>query len=195
METTAIVILAAGSGSRMGATKQLLPFGGQPLVRHAARIALASGARPVWVVVGHDAARVRAALDGEPVSVVENPDWQQGMGTSIRAGIGALADAGVDAAILMLADQPMLTGGILGRLIAVRAETRAPVVASAYSGTVGVPVLFGRERFPRLLALGNGEGCKGCILAEGPDAILVPCAEAGVDVDTPEDYGRLGSRV
>jgi molybdenum cofactor cytidylyltransferase len=192
---TGVIVLAAGSGSRMGTTKQLLPFRGQPLVRHAVRIALASSARPVVVVVGHAATEIRAALEGEPVEVVENPDWRDGMGTSIRRGIAALADRGLDAAILMLADQPLLTGAILDRLAAVRAASRAPVVASSYAGTVGVPVLFGRERFARLSALENGEGCKGCIVEEGPDAVRIPCPEAEADVDTPEDYGRLGNPV
>lgn len=189
---TAVVVLAAGAGSRMGTTKQLLPFRGRPLVRHAARIAVSSGARRVVVVLGHEAAAVGAAVGDEPVHLVGNPDWPQGMGTSIRAGLAAVADDALDAVVLMLADQPLLDGAVLERLMAERARTGAAVVASAYAGTVGVPVLFGHERFARLLALEDGEGCKGCIVEEGPDAVRIPCPEAAVDLDTPEDYGRLG---
>lgn len=187
----AVVLLAAGSSSRMGAPKQLLAYQGKPLIRYAVETAVASGCGHVIVVLGANAEPIRAALDGLPVSVVENPDWAGGMGTSIRSGITRAEELGLDGAILALADQPLITAAILARLIEEHLQTGQPIVSSQYAGTVGVPVFFAKSHFGQLLALAPDQGCKGVILRNGDQALRIDCPEAEADIDTPDDYGRL----
>lgn len=191
MANVGIVMLAAGNSSRMGRPKQLLDFGGMPLIRHTAAAAVASGCSPVLVVAGDAAEEIRDALEGLPVTVVPNVDWPGGMGTSIRAGIDALAAYPVDAVILTLGDQPMLTPAIYAERVDAHRRTGKPIVTSEYAGTVGVPVLFSSEYFASLQALAPGQGCKGVILANAEHALRIPCPEAEADIDTPEDYARV----
>lgn len=178
----------------MGAAKQLLEFRGKPMLRHAAETAQRSGCDPVIVVLGAHERECRAALAGLPVEIVVNERWPEGMGTSIQAGLRAIADRDAGGAILALADQPFVTPGFLSGLIARHAESGKPIVASQYSGTAGVPVFFARSAFPLLLALQPNQGCKGAILGNPADALLVDCPEAAVDIDTPEDYARASSQ-
>ena len=187
------VLLAAGGSSRMGTAKQLLDYQGKPLVRHAAEVALASICGRVIVVLGCRSGEIRPALEGLPVAILENADWEGGMGTSIRAGIEVAKRESLDGVVLALADQPLVTPAILDRLARTHLETGRPIVASQYAGTVGVPVFFARSYFPHLLGLQPAQGCKGVILAHAGDAIRLDCPEAEVDVDTPEDYGRVGA--
>jgi molybdenum cofactor cytidylyltransferase len=192
--STAIILLAAGNSTRMGSPKQLLDFRGKPLLRHAVETALATGCGRVVVVLGAGAESLRSVLDGLDVDVVINPRWAEGMGTSIQTGLNALAGTDLRGAILALADQPFVTSQSLLRLITGHRATGKPIIASRYSGTVGVPVFFARAAFPSLLALEPNQGCKGVILEFGDQAQLVDCPEAAMDVDTPEDYSRAISR-
>jgi molybdenum cofactor cytidylyltransferase len=185
---SALVLLAAGNSTRMGAPKQLLDFGGKPLLRHAAEVALSAGCDPVIVVLGARGQELRQALAGTPVEVVLNQRWADGMGTSIQAGVRALEHREVSGAILALADQPFITADFLRGLAEKSVETGRPIVASLYSGTAGVPVFFAREAFPMLMKLEPEQGCKGVILGHPADSLLVDCPEAAIDIDTPEDY-------
>ena len=181
------VVLAAGGSRRMGRPKQLLPYRGRSLLRHAAEAALATPCRPVAVVLGAAAALAEAELAGLPVDAVRNPRWADGIGTSIRAGIAALGAA--DAAIILLADQPLLGPAALLALLERFAQDRPDAVASEYAGTLGVPALFARSLFPALLSLADDEGAKRVILAG--NAARVPFPDGAIDVDTPADYQRL----
>ena len=189
MKQFGIVMLAAGSSSRMGSPKQLLDYGGIPLLRHAADVALRSVCYGnVTVVLGSHAGDLRPALANLPVTIVENPHWEQGMGTSIHCGVAFADAAGLDGVILALADQPLVTPESLDRLIHLHCETGRPIVAARYAGTVGVPVFFAREYFSKLLALKPQQGCKGVILSHAENAFCVDCPEAEIDIDTPQDY-------
>jgi molybdenum cofactor cytidylyltransferase len=188
---TGLVLLAAGSSSRMGTPKQLLDFDGKPLIRHAAEVALASGCNPVVVVLGSRSPEIRTAIADLDLVIKDNPDWQQGMGTSIHAGVEMLDDQQVDGLILALADQPEITAPALKNLAATHFATGQPIVASQYADTVGVPVYFSREFFPHLLALKPDQGCKALILSNAEKTIRLACPEAEADIDTPEDYERL----
>src|SRR5437016_3635961 len=152
-----VVILAAGASTRMGVPKQLLAFRGRSLLRRAAEEALASGCHPVVVVLGAYAQRLQEEIRGLPVRVVVNARWPEGMGTSVRAGIEALAaGAGADeveAAVLAVYDQPLFSARIVRELIAGHQRTGSPIVAAAYEGTRGVPALFSRSLFPELITL------------------------------------------
>ncbi len=185
---TGLILLAAGASTRMGQPKQLMPYRGVPMVRHAATVALASSCRPVIVVTGANAEAVGAALDGLPVTIVFNAEWEGGMGTSISAGLRALPGE-ADGAVLALADQPLITSEIYDSLLS---EPECDIVAARYAGTVGVPVLFLRRYFDDLLALPASQGCKGVILSHREVCRFVDCPEAEMDVDTPEGYRRVG---
>ena len=187
---TAAILLAAGNSTRMGALKQLLDFQGRPLVRHAVESLQSAGCDPVIVVLGAREEEIRPALGGLPVEIAVNERWQEGMGTSIQAGLRALGDRNVSGAILALSDQPFVAPEFLSGLVARHCESGMQIVASRYSGTTGVPAFFAREAFPLLMALKPDQGCKGVILVRPAGALLVDCPEAAMDIDTPEDYKR-----
>jgi molybdenum cofactor cytidylyltransferase len=187
---TALILLAAGNSTRMGAPKQLLDFGGRPLLRHAVETAQAAGCGPVIVVLGANEQEIRACLAGLPVEIVVNERWPEGMGTSIQTGLRALENKDVSGAILALCDQPFVSSGFLAGLAAKHNETGRAIVAAQYAGTAGVPVFFAREAFPLLMVLKPDQGCKGVILGHPADALLLDCPEAAIDIDTPEDYAR-----
>ena len=177
----------------MGSAKQLLDFGGKPLLRHAVESAQASGCDPVIVVLGANEYEIRPALAGLNVEIVVNERWAEGMGTSIQTGLRALENRDIDGAILALSDQPFVTSDFLSGLVKSHRRSGRAIVAAQYSGTAGVPVFFAREAFPLLMALKPDQGCKGVILGHPGEALLVDCPEAAMDIDTPEDYARAMS--
>ncbi|MCX6602694.1 MAG: nucleotidyltransferase family protein [Acidobacteria bacterium] len=191
MDKFGIIILAAGSASRMGQPKQLLDFHGMPLIRHAVVEALAVGCHPVIVVCGAIVDPIRQALAGLAVEIAVNPQWEQGMGTSIQTGLRHLESFAVDGMILALADQPLVGRASYQKLLATQRETGSPIVSSHYADTVGVPVLFAPEYFPHLMALAPAQGCKGVIQAHRSHATLVDCPDATADIDTHDDYERV----
>ena len=187
------VILAAGSSSRMGTPKQTLQFQGNSLLRHATLAALGAGCFPVVVVTGANAELCRSELDGLEVSEVFNPDWETGMASSVRAGIERLAgiDANVDAAVLLLCDQPHVTAEVIAGLVAAHEATGKTVVASSYGEGFGVPALFNRTLFTELTQLQGVSGAKEIIKRHASDAHFLPFPEGVVDVDTPDDFASL----
>jgi molybdenum cofactor cytidylyltransferase len=191
----AAIILAAGGSRRLGTPKQLLCIDGESLVRRAARVALASRCRAVFVVLGAHAAAVGAELDGLPLGRVTNRAWREGMGSSIRAGIASVArDRSFDAALLLLADQPGVTAALIDRLANELDAGDADLVACTYAGTVGAPALFARRYFPALQALRGDRGAKSVLLAHADAVVQVPFPAAALDVDTHADSRRLTRR-
>jgi len=190
---TGLILLAAGGSSRLGRPKQLLLYQGRTLLRRAAETALASQCRPAVVVLGAQADRLRAALAGLEVLIADNPDWEQGMGSSVRAGLGALEASAPDTAgvVLMLCDQPLITAASLDSLIQSHVDTGAPLVASEYGGTRGVPAFFSRALFPDLRALKGEQGAKAVLAAHAHEAATLPLPVGVWDVDTDMDYERL----
>jgi molybdenum cofactor cytidylyltransferase len=188
----AAVILAAGASSRMGRPKQLLDWGGTPLVRLAAETALAARLDPAIVVVGAARAAVAAALAGLSLRIVDNPAYAEGQSTSLRAGVAALGPE-VGAAVVLLGDQPFVTAGMIARIVADWRTSGKPIVAPLYAGKRGNPVLFARTIFPELLRIQGDQGARG-VLASDPSRVqLVPFDDPRplADIDTPEDYDRL----
>lgn len=195
----AIIVLAAGASSRMGVPKQLLMFEGETLLRRSVRVALETRARAVVVVLGADADAMREEINVPGALTVVNQSWAAGMSSSIRCGLGrALAATESDeleAAILMLCDQPFVTSKVIRRLVNAYRKGRALLVASAYAAggekTLGVPALFSRALFPELMALDGAEGARGIIARHRAEAASVRVPEAAFDVDTPADYRAL----
>lgn len=169
MHVTA-VILAAGSSTRFGSAKQLALFEGETLVDRAVRVASEVADRVIVVV--------QPGALPDVVGRVENPSFAEGIASSIRAGVRA---AGETRVLLMLCDQPLITASHLRALLAVD----APVVATGYGGTAGVPAVFAPEVVPELLALEGDRGAKSVIVSH--EAAVVPFEPAAVDVDRPED--------
>jgi molybdenum cofactor cytidylyltransferase len=185
----AAVVLAAGRSTRMGGPNKLLAdIARRPLVRIAAEEALASRAKPVIVVTGHQREQVETALAGLPVQFVHNPDFADGLGTSVRAGIAAVpADA--DGAIVCLGDMPQVDAGLIDRLIAAfDPDQGALVVMPTFEGRRGNPVLWSRRFFPDLTAIEGDVGARHLIGRYSEAVVEVPLEgkAALVDVDTPE---------
>lgn len=185
----AAVLLAAGAGTRFGSAKQLAEVDGEPLVHRAATTALASGCSSVRVIVGAHREQVEAALAGLDVLIVANPSWEDGMASSIRVGIDAVAAdiPRVEAAILLLADQVSVTPAVLDALIERFAAGDADLVACAYAGTQGPPALFGRRFFAELEELRGDRGARSVLSAHHGELALVDFPEGAHDVDTPAD--------
>ena len=185
----AALVMAAGRSTRMGgANKLLTDVEGVAMVARAVDAALASRARPIIVVTGHDAARVGAALAGRPVTLVENPAHASGMASSLKAGIAALP-ADIDGALVCLADMPRVGPQTLDRLIAAfnPLEGRA-ICVPAFEGKRGNPVLWARRFFPAMAALAGDVGARHLIGEHAELVAEVPMGDDSVlvDIDTPD---------
>lgn len=205
-----LVLLAAGASTRLGSPKQLLNYKERSLLRSAAVSAVGSVCRSVVVVLGACATRLIDEVSDLSVNIAINPQWEQGMCSSIRIGIETLAEqaamselarlrssAGtssgleIKAAVIMLCDQPFVTTEVIDSLVAAYRGTGRPIIASAYDGTLGVPALFSRTLFAELTSLKKAEGAKKVIKDHSDDVFRVPFAQGAIDIDTPMDYTRL----
>ncbi|MGA9767959.1 MAG: nucleotidyltransferase family protein [Blastocatellia bacterium] len=187
-----LVILAAGASTRLGRPKQLLMVDECSLLRRAIESALASVCQPIAVVLGAFATRLIEELIDLPAYVVINPHWEKGMSSSIRIGIDALeAGLKIEAAIIMLCDQPFVTAEIIDDLVAAYRATGRQIVASEYGGTLGAPALFGRPLFADLKMLEEAEGAKKVINEHASQVLRIPFAQGAIDIDTPMDYARF----
>ncbi|HEX3939167.1 MAG TPA: molybdopterin-binding/glycosyltransferase family 2 protein [Xanthobacteraceae bacterium] len=185
----AAIVLGAGRSSRMGGPNKLLAeIGGRPLIRIVVEQALASRARPVIVVTGHQRERVEAALSGLPVTLVHNPVFADGLGTSLKTGIAALP-ADVDGAIVCLGDMPQVDAGLIDRLIgALDPDQGALVAVPTIDGKRGNPVVWSRRFFPDLMTVEGDVGAR-YLIGRYPEAVAevpVSGSAALTDVDTPE---------
>ncbi len=157
MGKVAAVVLAAGASTRFGSPKQLVPWQGQTLLRHVVVQTLAAPVQQVIVVLGAHFEDIAATLQGLPVEVVYNPDWEQGQSASVRAALAAFRP-GTQAALFVLGDQPALLPGLFQRLVAAHRRTLAPIAAPRYQGRRGNPVLFDRGCFGELLTVQGDAG-------------------------------------
>jgi molybdenum cofactor cytidylyltransferase len=182
------IVLAAGSGQRYGACKQLLAIDGQPMVVRALRLAAPICDAGVIVVTGASQEAVVAATAGEPARCVYNPAWREGMGASLRQGVRAVRDESA-AILVLLADQVALTMADIEALQQNWQKYPPRPAAAGYGGQIGVPAIFPPSWRARLLALHGDTGAR-ALLADA-DTLTVPMPNAATDVDTPEDYHRL----
>lgn len=188
------IVLAAGLSRRLGRPKQLLRLGGQTVIEHVVRAAVASSLDEVIVVLGARAEEIRSALGGLPVRFIVNERYEQGQGTSLATGIAALhGDA--DAAVILLGDQPGIATDVIDRVTAARRERGASIVMAAYEDGRGHPVLFGREQFAALRALSGDSGGREVIRTH-PDMVVTVDVDGPVpaDIDTEDDWRAARGR-
>jgi molybdenum cofactor cytidylyltransferase len=184
------VILAAGRSTRMGeANKLLMPVDGEPMVRRVAEAAMGASLDPIVVVLGYEAEDVRRALNGLPLRFVQNPDYAAGMSTSVAAGVGAMSDASVDGAVILLGDMPWITDGDLTALTSAFAPDEGRGICVPMRGRQrGNPVLWGARYFEELKVLDGDVGGRH-LLAEHDDEVYevtVPGEGVLMDVDVPQ---------
>lgn len=189
-ETIAAIVLAAGGSSRFGQPKQLLDFHGQPFVRVVAENALRAGLSPVIVLVGAQAGEIKTALQGLPVVIVENQNWQSGQASSIVAGVRSLP-APTGAALFLLADQPQVPARLMRALADRHAEDLPAVLAPYVIDRRANPVLFDRVTFADLLTLTGDTGGRAVFGKFSPRYLPWHDDLLMLDVDTPQDYQRL----
>ena len=188
----AAVVLAAGASTRMGTAKQLLQIDGRPLVQHVLDNVQRSGVGEIILVLGHSAAAIQRELKLEGAKVVLNENFLQGMGTSLKSGLAAV-DSKVQAALIILADQPFVRPETLDQLIAAHERTRAQIVIPTYRGFRGNPVLLDRSVFPEVMGLSGDIGCR-AIFGEHQDGIVkLEVGDVGIllDIDQKKDYESL----
>jgi molybdenum cofactor cytidylyltransferase len=184
------IVLAAGFARRMGRPKLLLDFRGKAIVRWTVE-ALVGHVEDLVVVTGLEEDGVRTALDGLAVRFARNPRPHDGQGSSIAVGVGALKPW-TRAALVALGDQPRVPDDVVPALLEAWRRTGKEIVAPAYRGMQGTPVLFGAGVFAELSGLTGDAGAKGVVGARPERAELVPFDVAmPADIDTPEDYARL----
>lgn len=189
-QAIAAVILAAGASSRFGEPKPLLSWQGESLVHRAARLALEAGFHPVMVVCGAQGDLVAKAVSDLPVRVVQNPDWQSGQSTSIKAAIRALGDES-GGALFLLVDQPFISLRLLQALLERHAHSLAPIIAPLVGDRRTNPVLFDRQTFPDLMRLEGDVGGRAIFGRYPPQWLVWQDERLPFDLDTPDDYRKL----
>jgi molybdenum cofactor cytidylyltransferase len=192
METTGIIILAAGASKRLGTPKQQLPFQNKSLLQNVVHTARQCD-MPTVVVLGAFATQIREQLVSEKVHTVVNPNWPAGMGGSIHTGLQHLLRIAphVSNALLLLCDQPFITTALLEEMFALKNTSGKAIVACTYGNSTGTPALFGKSFFPQLLALNGQEGAKKILLQHPEQVATVDFPQGAVDIDTNGDYEQL----
>ncbi len=180
------IILAAGASTRLGKPKQLVVCQDKSLIRHICDVALQSKVESVYVVLGSQISLIEKNISDLPIKIIENPHWQTGISSSIRAGIKKLPDS-TDAALILLCDQPKVNTSLLNTIIDTYISTKKQIIACKYGDTIGVPALFDKSLFPELLKLEGDYGAKKVIANHESDRMIIDFPEGIYDIDSPID--------
>ena len=191
--TTAMVILAAGASSRMQAIKQLLPWKKTTLLGNAIEQGLNSNAEEVYVILGANAEIIKDGISNYTVNIIENKNWQQGIGSAIACAINYLKieQINYDAVLIALADQPLITVAYFNLLIEQYTTNQKRIIASNINNIPSVPAIFDAFYFEELATLNQDKGAKSIIKAASNDVFMVDAAINLVDVDTIEVYENV----
>ena len=189
-ERIAGIVLAAGGSTRFGRTKQLLDWKGIPLCRHVVNIVLESGLSPIVVVTGSDQDQVKKALEGIPVNLVNNPDWENGQSTSVRVGIESLP-AGIGGAVFVLIDQPFISTELINKIRTKQALNQAKIIHPQVNDQPANPVLFDYSLFEVLRNLEGDTGGRILFKEYPPRVFAWKDDRIRMDIDTPEDYQAM----
>ncbi len=189
----AIIILAAGRSARLGSPKQLLSYRGKNLLQHSIDTAFESKTGPVLVVLGSEIQAIEAKLQRTNLRIVENPEWESGMASSIRYGLNTLQChyPDTEAVILMVCDQPFVNTKLLNDLIDKYEESGSNIVASSYENINGTPALFHKTYFRELAALKGDIGARFLIKKYAKSLQTIPFLKGSIDIDTMENYRNL----
>jgi molybdenum cofactor cytidylyltransferase len=188
-EPVAGVLLAAGGSFRFGQPKQVIDIQGKPMIRYVAEQALLSGLDPLIVVVGAASDQVSAALDGLPIRIVHNPDWEAGQSTSVLAGLKSLP-LKTGAVLYILGDQPYVNSDMMHALVERWRVTGAAIVAPLVAGQRANPVLFDRDTFPQFAGLSGDQGARALLQKFKVEYLEWHDERALFDIDAQEDYER-----
>lgn len=193
MSGPAIIILAAGSSSRMGQSKQLMVFKGETLLQRTVRIAKETYPENITVVLGANEEAHRQVIVDQKIEIVVNSNWPKGMGGSIKAGLKHLLKlrSPIDSAILMVCDQPNVSTAHLNKIISNHDSNPGEIIASHYADTVGVPALFPESYFEILLKLDDSSGAKKILQDHQDYLIKVELPGGEIDLDTMDDFMKL----
>lgn len=188
MSGIAIIIVAAGSSSRMKSPKQLLALGNTTLLGNAIAHAKATAADEVLTVLGANLEAVKSSIQDYNSTVVENKNWKNGIGSSIASGVNyVIGNRDYQAVIIMLGDQPLIDSSYLNKLLATFKEDPLAITATKYPHSNGVPAVFPKEYFKELTGLNDDHGAKFLLNGSNLVRVLDP-GKKTIDVDTPEDY-------
>ena len=192
---TGVILLAAGSSTRLGRPKQLIEFQGKTLIKKAIEEAQNSQADCLVVVLGANPDLIQTGFDHTKTPFVINPNWQFGMSSSMQAGLRFLMEKEViNQVVLMLCDQPFVDSSLLDQLITAKYTSGKGIVAASYSNTLGVPALFDRRYFEELLQLTGSEGAKKIIFKHQAEVHALDFPLGAVDLDTEEDVNQFLTR-
>ena len=190
-----IVLLAAGSSSRLGGPKQLLMYKEHTLLQHSIHIALASLANRVIVVLGANAGIIGTGITkkDDRLTCITNDQWQEGLASSIRCGLQYLLSQkpAPQNVLFMVCDQPYINTVLLNKLITLQRQTGHSIVASKYAKTAGIPAIFSRDLFPELLQLTGDKGARKLIEQQKEAVATVAFPLGTIDIDTMADYESL----
>ena len=191
------IVLAAGESKRMGRPKQLLEWQGKPLLQHSLESLINSAVDEIILVLGHEADRIRATLPALPIKIVINPDYQQGMASSLRRGLLA-TDRSSEAFLVLLADQPGIGPEIVNTIIRTfrQADPQRGIVRPVYRGRRGHPVLIGAQYREEVLRLQGDLGARRILMNHPGDVLEIDVEDNAIleDIDTPEEYQNYTKR-
>lgn len=188
-----IVILAAGSSSRLGKPKQLLRYKGKSLLQIGIEAAINSKANSVVEVLGANAEQISKEIDRSGTNTIINAEWEEGMASSVRSGLNELLfiSPSTDAVIFMVCDQPYVTSDLINALINTQRETGKPIVTCNYGEVIGPPALFHKSLFNELMQLKGDSGARKIIQHNKDEVATVSFPKGQIDIDTIQDYESL----
>jgi len=191
-----IVILAAGSSSRLGKPKQLLQYDGKNLLQNVIDASINSYANSIVVVLGSNAEMILKEIHRSKANIIINTEWKEGMASSVRNGLNELLfiSPSTDAVVFMVCDQPHISSALVNELITKQRETGKPIVTCNYGETIGPPALFHKSLFAELMHLKGDAGARKIIQQYKDDTAMVLFLLGKIDIDTPGDYYKIGGK-
>ena len=189
----AVLIIAAGESKRLGTPKQLLLVEEDTLLNRLIKTVQRAVNFPIYLVLGANAEKIQAQLPHTEINVVENKDWQEGMGSSIRLGVQAILESAkkFDGVLILVCDQPYLTETAIQDLVTLQASKKTAITASFYANIAGTPALFHASIFPDLLALKGDQGARKIIQERDQELAKLQFEKGMLDIDTQDDYQQL----
>jgi len=197
IDNCAVVIIAAGESKRLGSPKQLLLLDKDSMLNRLIKMVQKAVDFPIYLVLGANAEKIKAQLPITNLNIVENNEWQEGMGSSIRIGVQAVIDSANkhDGILILVCDQPHLSESSIKDLISLQDNKKSAITASFYANVAGTPALFHQSVFSDLLALNGDQGAKRIIQERDQELAKLQFEKGVLDIDTPEDYQQLLKQV